>query len=50
MYLDARLEAEVIHTFVTNNILEWRDLGGDEFKAILFHIGTGGSRWNSQRP
>ena len=40
MYLDARLEAEVIHTFVTQNILEYRDQGGDMFKKLNKMIDT----------
>jgi hypothetical protein len=34
MYLDPKLEAQVIHTFVTEKILDWRDIGGDEYLEL----------------
>ena len=40
MYLHAKLEAEVIHTFVEGNILQHRDDGGEQFKLLNAQIDT----------
>ena len=37
-YLSPRFHLEVIDAFINNKILEWRDVSGDEFKALNIAI------------
>ena len=39
-YLSPRFHLEVIDAFINNKILEWRDVSGDEFKALNIAIET----------
>lgn len=38
MYMDAGFKSEVIDIFITNNILKWRDVAGEEFKQLNSQI------------
>ena len=50
MYLHAKLEAEVIHTFVEGNILQHRDDGGEQFKLLNAQIDTLTDRLPDAKP
>ena len=37
-YIDPKFHLEVIKTFLNKKILEYRDLGGNDFKTVNQHI------------